>query len=55
MLVNIAIGLLIAAVVLVVVRILVRTTVTVGKFLVIGAIVLLFAAAVLGYIGPYTS
>jgi hypothetical protein len=55
MLLQVATWLLVAAVVLVVIRLFVRTAATLGKVLVIAAIVLLVAAVVLGMIGPLTA
>ncbi|MFM9018775.1 MAG: hypothetical protein ACKORG_04940 [Actinomycetota bacterium] len=55
MLLNIAIGLLVAGVVLLVLRLLLRTALGLGKFLVIVGVLLIVAAAVLGLIHPFSS
>ena len=55
MLLNVAIGLLVAGVVLLVLRLLLRTALGLGKFLVVVGVLLLIAAAVLGIISPFTS
>ena len=55
MLLNIAIGLLVAGVALLLLRLILRTALGLGKFLVIVGVLLIVAAAVLGFIGPATA